>query len=130
MVVVTFGCRSVKKCTGGDSPLRKKRPGRLIRAANVKNQTTRRWFRVTGGLLSSLLLATAPGMAQSPNPGSPSLPSREGGPKARVVVVHDANATEAFSPNPVRVIAMVNQGITNLTGKPTPMAAWLSLVST
>jgi len=48
---------------------------------------------------------------------------------AQVYIVHDPDATSAFSPNPNVVQAMVNRAITNLTGKPTVAAAWLSLVS-
>lgn len=51
-------------------------------------------------------------------------------PRARVVVVRDRDATEAFRPQPEKVQAMVDRGITNLTGKATPREAWLSLVST
>lgn len=51
-------------------------------------------------------------------------------PITRVVIVEDRDATEAFRPRPDRIQAMVNRGITNLTGKPTPREAWLSLVST
>jgi hypothetical protein len=51
-------------------------------------------------------------------------------PRARVVIVQDPEATEAFEPRPDIVQAMVDRGITNLTGKGTVTAAWLSLVST
>jgi hypothetical protein len=49
---------------------------------------------------------------------------------ARVVIVEDRDATEAFHPRPERIQAMMNRGITNLTSKPTAREAWLSLVST
>jgi len=52
------------------------------------------------------------------------------GPLARVVIVEDRKATDAFRPRPDRIAAMVNRGITNLTSKPTAREAWLSLVST
>jgi len=130
MVVVTFACRSVKKCTGGDSRCAKRAQGVWSASLNVKIETAGKPLRMTDGIVCALMLVIARGLAQGPTQGLPSLPSRDAGPKARVVVVHDANATEAFSPNPERVIAMVNQGITNLSGKPTPMDAWLSLVST
>lgn len=42
----------------------------------------------------------------------------------------DPAATDAFEPRPDRVQKMVDRGITNLTGKTTVAAAWLSLVST
>lgn len=52
------------------------------------------------------------------------------GPRARVVIVHDPDATDAFEPRPDHVRAMVDRGIITLTGKPTVAQAWLSLVST
>jgi hypothetical protein len=51
-------------------------------------------------------------------------------PLARVVIVEDRHATDAFRPRSDRVAAMVNRGITNLTSKATGGEAWLSLVST
>jgi hypothetical protein len=51
-------------------------------------------------------------------------------PPARVVIVHDAEATEAFQPRPERILPMVNRGLAALTGKSTPGAAWRSLLST
>jgi uncharacterized protein (DUF362 family) len=50
--------------------------------------------------------------------------------RARVVIVHDAAATEAFEPRLNIVRAMVNRAITNLTGKATSREAWLDLVTT
>src|SRR5262249_12364965 len=52
------------------------------------------------------------------------------GPKARVVIVQDPEATSAFRARAERIRQMVNRGMTNLTGKPTVAAAWQSLVST
>ena len=52
------------------------------------------------------------------------------GPSARVVTVQNFEATDAFRPRPDIVRAMVNRGITNLTGETTVSAAWRSLVST
>jgi hypothetical protein len=49
---------------------------------------------------------------------------------ARVVVVRDPQAVDAYKPRPERVAAMVHRGLTNLTGRPTVAAAWRSLVST
>lgn len=49
---------------------------------------------------------------------------------ARVVVVEDASATEAYRPIPERVRSMVHQGITNLTGKGDAAAAWSTFVKT
>jgi len=57
------------------------------------------------------------------------LRDNSGPPRSRVVVVEDAQATEAFEPRPERIVRMVERGMTNLTGKPTAPAAWLSLVS-
>jgi len=51
-------------------------------------------------------------------------------PRARVVTVLDRDATEAFRPRPEKIQAMVDRGITSLTGKTTPREAWLSLIST
>jgi hypothetical protein len=51
-------------------------------------------------------------------------------PKARVVVVQDPEATQAFKPRPERIRTMVDRAITNLTEKLTIAEAWRSLVST
>jgi len=47
-----------------------------------------------------------------------------------VTVVHNPRATDAFQPRPEVIRTMVGRGLTNLTGKPTPALAWLSLLST
>ena len=39
------------------------------------------------------------------------------GPRARVVIVQERDAVDAFRPRPEKVQAMVNRAITNLTGK-------------
>lgn len=49
---------------------------------------------------------------------------------ARVVVVQDPKATDAFRPRPEKVRALVDRAITNLTGKASGATAWRSLVST
>ena len=49
---------------------------------------------------------------------------------AHVVIVEDANATEAFRPLQDHVQSMVRRGIMRLTGKTDSREAWLSLVST
>jgi Domain of unknown function (DUF362) len=49
---------------------------------------------------------------------------------ARVVIVHDPLATDAFEPRPDHIEVMIARGITSLTGKTNSAAAWLSLVST
>jgi hypothetical protein len=78
-----------------------------------------------------LLLAAVCGQLLAQSHGStPLLPEKVSGPGARVVVVHDPAATDAFRPIPERIVAMMNQGITNLTGKPGVVQAWQSLVST
>lgn len=50
--------------------------------------------------------------------------------RARVVIVEDPDATYDLQPVPDKILAMVDRGITNLTGKATVTAAWLSLVAT
>lgn len=50
--------------------------------------------------------------------------------EARVVIVEDPKATEAFLPRPDAVEAMLEQAITNLLRTTTPEQAWLALVST
>lgn len=49
---------------------------------------------------------------------------------ARVIIVHDADATLKLQPVALVVEGMVQRAITNLTGQASPKAAWLSLVST
>ena len=75
---------------------------------------------------SRLGLGLAPGQAEPPaRPPAAGTPA----PPTRVVIVHDAEATEAFKPNAERVRHMVEQGILKLTGRATVAAAWASLVS-
>jgi hypothetical protein len=52
------------------------------------------------------------------------------GPRAKVLIVENPNATHQYQPNAACVQDMVNEGITNFTGKATVAGAWLSLVST
>ncbi len=49
---------------------------------------------------------------------------------ARVVVVENDDAISDFEPNAAPVQAMLDRGLTNLTGRATVAAAWRSLVST
>lgn len=49
--------------------------------------------------------------------------------RARVVVVQDSEASEAFRARSDVVRSMVERGITNLTGKTSPKEAWSSFVS-
>jgi hypothetical protein len=72
------------------------------------------------------LFGWQPARAGQPFPFSPV--SR--GPQARVVIVQNDAAVETFRPHPEIVRAMVDRGITNLTGKATAAMAWRSLVST
>jgi Domain of unknown function (DUF362) len=51
-------------------------------------------------------------------------------PGARVVIVQNANAISNFQANDAVVQAMVDHGITNLTGQATVTSAWRLLVST
>jgi uncharacterized protein (DUF362 family) len=51
-------------------------------------------------------------------------------PRARVVIVQDPAATDAFIPREDHIRTMVARGITTLTGKSSASEAWLSLVST
>ena len=82
-------------------------------------QLTHRLFLLFGVLLLPILWGKAIGDSAIPP-----------APRARVVIVQDHRATEAFRPNPARIQAMVNRAITNLTGKTTVPQAWRSLVST
>ncbi len=50
-------------------------------------------------------------------------------PTAKVVIVHNAAAIDAFLPRPRVVQAMVDQAVTTVTHQPTVAQAWLSLVS-
>lgn len=56
--------------------------------------------------------------------------STNSGPKARVVVVSDPQATEAYCPRPDVVRGMVDRGLAYFTGKPGVAEAWKSLVTT
>ena len=57
-------------------------------------------------------------------------PERNSEPNPSVLIIEDANATEAFRPVAENVQEMVRRGITELTAKTTSREAWLSLVST
>jgi uncharacterized protein (DUF362 family) len=76
------------------------------------------------GLALALLLAgTAEGQNSTASPGTPA-------PTARVVIVHDPDATENLVPVPGRIQSMVDRAITNLTRKADVISGWRSLVST
>ena len=85
--------------------------------------------RLTAALGLSLTLLQAPGadgFSAAGNPDSGGKPA----PTALVVVVEDPAATEFYQPRSERVRAMVQRGLTNLTGCATVAAAWRSLVAT
>jgi len=51
-------------------------------------------------------------------------------PRARVVIIQDSRATDAFRPRPDRIREMVSEGITNLTKTSSVPDAWRAIVST
>src|ERR1041385_6505968 len=51
-------------------------------------------------------------------------------PRARVVIIQDSRATDAFRPRPDRIHEMVSEGITNLTRTTSVSEAWRTIVST
>ena len=73
------------------------------------------------------LVLSAAASAQTNNFFSP---ANSSSPRAKVVIVEDPTATDAFEARWDRVRVMVDRGITNLTGKTSLREAWLSLVST
>ena len=75
--------------------------------------------------LNCLLLLALPVGAQTNAPFSAGGTLKQ----AQVWVVEDPQATEAFEPNSDRVRAMVDRGITRLTGQASVAAAWRSLIS-
>jgi hypothetical protein len=77
-------------------------------------------------MLWTSLFFSAPAKAKADTP----LPSTEGGSRARVVIVQDPSATDAFRPRLDVVQTMVHRGITNLTGKASVSEAWNSIVAT
>jgi hypothetical protein len=50
--------------------------------------------------------------------------------RAKVVVVKDPEAIEAYKTRPERIRAMLDRGMTNITSRPTPAEAWRSLLAT
>jgi len=75
------------------------------------------------------LLASSPIFAQLHGATLQVFPEN-GKPPGRAIIVHDPQATEAFEPRAQKIFVMVNRGLTTLTGKSKPAAAWRSLVST
>ena len=51
-------------------------------------------------------------------------------PRTRVLIVQDANATQAFKPRWDKVLALMDDGITSFAGKATAAEAWKTIVST
>jgi len=70
------------------------------------------------------------GFAGTATAATNNLLPRSSASQARVFIVQDPAATDAFKPRPNVVSAMVNRAITNLTGKAATADAWRSLVST
>jgi hypothetical protein len=83
---------------------------------------------VSGKVFSFWLLIVA--AAAYAQPGNLSFSTNNSTTRAKVVIVQDPFATDAFQPREDRVRRMVERGITNLTGKASVTEAWLSLVST
>jgi hypothetical protein len=77
-----------------------------------------------------LILAAAIGLAVRPVRGADSYYNHSTNAIARVVAVESAGVVTDFQPDPRRVQAMVDRGITRFTGQATVAAAWRSLVST
>jgi hypothetical protein len=69
----------------------------------------------------------APG--QTASDGVKPAPGRAGLKRARVLIVHDPDATETFNPRPDKVRSMLDCGLTNLTRKTSVAAAWATFVS-
>ncbi len=72
-----------------------------------------------------LLVALQQARADGVNSVRPNFPDR-----ARIIIVQDPLAIEAFNPRAERIEPMVNRGLTSLTGKETAAAAWRTLIST
>ncbi len=51
-------------------------------------------------------------------------------PRARVVIVEDDAATDAYKPVPEKIHALVQRGMTNFTGKADVSAAWKTIAAT
>ena len=87
------------------------------------------WIQAAAAVLGcvTLLAVDAPG---TPAKGSTlPVPNTETN-RARVVIVQDPEATDAFRPRLPHVQSMVERGICGLTGKLTSREAWRSLIST
>ena len=93
----------------------------MSRNALSKAATLSRAWAITSACLCWFDLDVSAAQPFTTNPNRPA---------SRVVIVQEENAVDAFRPRPEKILAMVNRGITNLTGKATVPEAWLSLVST
>ncbi len=80
-------------------------------------------------LLRALAMACLCWLGRDASHAAPS-PATPGSARARVVIVQERDAVDAFRPRPEKVEAMITRGMTNLTGKATAAEAWRSLVST
>ncbi len=66
-----------------------------------------------------------PALAATSDLLPPSVTSR-----SRVVIAQDAESISSFNPRPEKIAQLLRWGLTNLTGRTTPTAAWQSLAST
>ena len=96
----------------------------MSRNAPTTNQFARNLFPLILAWLWLAILPVAGSAADSFNTTSNASAT------AKVWLVEDARATEAFRPRPENVQEMLKRGILALTGKVTPEEAWRSLVST
>jgi hypothetical protein len=80
--------------------------------------------------LRPLAVAVAVGLAGLPVRAADSFGSHSTNALARVVMVENDDAISDFEPNAAPVEAMLDRGLTNLTGRAMVAAAWRSLVST
>jgi len=104
-----------------------------IRAVSGKviSVAFREIMALTRGLaLSAILLPLALAVNAQSNGLYSAATVTNNAPHAKVVIVQDPLATDAFQPSPPRVRAMVDRGILGLTGKDKIADAWLSLIST
>lgn len=84
-----------------------------------------RSFPLVGFVLGLLCLVQA-----APLPAQPFSVTQPTNSAARVVIVEDTNATEAYRPRAEYVEAMLRRGLARLTGEDTSRSAWQSLVAT
>ncbi len=80
-------------------------------------------------ILATLAAAALAGSAPPPSRGPYSDARTNAAPRARVVVVEDRAAIEAFRPRPEAVDALFHRGLARLTGEADSRAAWRRFVS-